>query len=147
MLSRDVRKLMRVYSKRINLTSTQISEKVGIEGVKTDNNHRIFCELGSVKTSSKQPPFSKANILKHRNWAKKYMKTDFSWVIFTDETWLTFDWPGKWAKDWVLTSLGVFVAKIMQQGGGSVIIWAELANQTILKPFKVDKGVKLNGVN
>lgn len=39
------------------------------------------------------------------------------------------------------------MAKRWQQGGGSVMLWTEIVNQTIIEPFKVIEGVKLNSVN
>ena len=39
------------------------------------------------------------------------------------------------------------VAKRRQQRDGSVMIWAESVDQTIIETFKVDEGVKLNRAN
>ena len=35
----------------------------------------------------------------------------------------------------------------MQQGGSSLMIWAGIVSQTIIEPFKVNEGVKLNRAN
>ena len=71
------------------------------------------------------------------------MKIDFSQVIFADESQVKFDWPDKWGKSRNLSNSDVSVAKRRQQEGGSVRIWAEIVNQIIIRPFKVDKK-KLN---
>ena len=74
------------------MINAQIFVKVGIEGVK-EKKCRIFCELGFVKKCPWQLLFTKTNILKHQNCANKYMKIDFSKVIFRDESPVIFDGP------------------------------------------------------
>lgn len=71
------------------------------------------------------------------------MKIDCSKVIFTDESRVTFDGPDRW----ILSNLDMSVAKRRQQRGSSFIIQAGIVDQTIIGPFKVDEGVKLNSDN
>ena len=52
------------------------------------------------------------------------MKIDFSKVIFTNKSQVTFDEP---EKRWILSSSDVPVDKRRQQGDGSVI-WAEIVD-------------------
>ena len=72
------------------------------------------------------------------------MKIDFSKVIFTDESQVTFDRPDGWAKGWNFSNADVPLAKKKQQGGCSVITWVGIVNQTIVVAFKVDEKVELN---
>ena len=74
---RDERKLKRVITKQSFLSSAQIFEKAGVKPVNKDKKCRIVCELESVKTFSRQPSLTKANILKRQNRTKKYIKIDF----------------------------------------------------------------------
>ena len=74
------------------------------------------------------------------------MKIDFSRVIFTDESRVTFNRPDKRAKGSILSNLDMSVAK-RKQGNSSVVICAVVVDQTIIGPFKVDEGVKLNAAN
>ena len=90
----DECKLKWVITKQPLLTSAQIFEKAGIEGVKKDKMSKILCELWSVKKSLRQPLLTKANILKCQNWAKKYTKMDF--FSGNSPRWITSDiwWTG-----------------------------------------------------
>ena len=107
------------------------------EGQKVKNTLRIVM--------SKRSPLTKANILEHQNWTWKLdMKIDFSKVIFMDESCMTFDWPDGWTKGWILPKADIPLVKRRQKWGSSVMILAEIINQTIIRPFKVDEGVKLN---
>ena len=56
------------------------------------------------------------------------MKIDFYKLIFMVESWVIFDGPDGWAKRWILFRSDVPVA----QGGGSVMIWAGIVNQTVI---------------
>ena len=42
-------------------------------------------KIAVVKKAEKRPPLSELNQRKRVNWARKYLKLDFSRVIFTDE--------------------------------------------------------------
>ena len=71
------------------------------------------------------------------------MKIDFSKVIFTDK----FKWH---LMDLMYEPKSGFYpiqTFLWLQGSGSVIIRAIIVNQTIIKPFKIDEGVKLNSAN
>jgi len=46
-----------------------------------------------VYKAATQPPLNKTHELKLQDWAKKYLKTDFSKVLWTDEMRVTVDGP------------------------------------------------------
>ena len=96
-----------------------------------------------VKKWPWQLPHTKANILKSQNWAKKYIKIDFSKVIFMDKSRVTFDGHDGWAKGWVLFNSDVLVVKIRQQEDGNVMIWVWIVDQTMIVTFKDDERIKL----
>ena len=100
--------------------------------------------MGSVKKkkSPRKPSLSKANVLKYQNWTSTFSK-----AIFTDKSWVTFDGTDGWTKRWILLYLDVPVVKGRQQGYDSVMIWAGNVDQTIIEPFKVNEGVKMNNAN
>ena len=79
--------------------------------------------------------------------AKKYMKTDFSKVIFMVESWEIFDGSDGWANRWILSNSLITVAKRWLQGEGSEMRWAEIINQTVFGPFKINEGVEQNCTN
>ena len=60
---------------------------------------------------------------------------------------MTFDGADGWAKGSILSQSDMCVAERRQQRNGSVIIWAETVNQTIIGLLSVDAGVKLNSAN
>ena len=65
-------------------------------------------------------------------------------MIFLDESQVMCDEPDGWAKGWILSNSDMPVAKRSQQGDSSLITWAGIVNQTIIRPFKVVEEVKLN---
>lgn len=68
------------------MTSSQIFEKAGIERVKKETRYGMLRKLGYFKKSLRQTPLSNTKYFKGRYVANKYMKIDFSKVIFPDES-------------------------------------------------------------
>ena len=58
-------------------------------------------KIGSVKKVKKLPILSKQHKQRRVEWAKKYMKLDFSQVVFSDEYRATLDGPDGFAKGWI----------------------------------------------
>lgn len=54
--------------------------------------------MGSIKKSNRRPLLNQAHKEKRKVWARDNMKTDFSNVVFTDESWVTLDGPDGWSK-------------------------------------------------
>ena len=77
-------------------------------------------------------------------WAERCHKENFSNVIFTDECRATLDGPGGWARGWVLDERQAKVRMRRQQGGGEIMFWAEFNGSTLIGPYKVSEGVKIN---
>ena len=71
--------------------------------------------------NSRQSYLIYVNILKHENWTKKYMKINFSKVIFRNKSQVTFDELDRRVKGWILSTSNVFVAKRQQEGGSRMI--------------------------
>lgn len=76
-------------------------------------------------------------------WARKNLKTDFSKVIFTDESRVTLDGPDGWSREWILDERETPTRLRRQQGGGRNMIWAGIVGNKVIGPFKVVDGVKL----
>ncbi|CAJ0954245.1 unnamed protein product, partial [Ranitomeya imitator] len=57
--------------------------------------------MAKVRKAEKRPPLNKKHKIKHQDWAKKYLKTDFSKVLCTDEMRVTLDGPDGWARGWI----------------------------------------------
>ena len=75
-----------------------------------------------------------------QNWAKKYMRIDFSLVISP----MNLKWH---LMDLMDEPKEVPVTKKRQWIGGIVMICAGIINQTIVGPFEVDEEVKLSSTN
>ena len=58
--------------------------------------------MGSIKKSNRRPSLTQTYKDKRKAWARDNMKTDFSKVVFTDESRVTLDAPDGWSKGWVL---------------------------------------------
>ena len=98
-------------------------------------------DLFFFKKSPRQPLLTEANIFKHQNWAKKI---DFSKVISTDISRVIFDVPDGWI-DFIQFKHACDKKKPLR--GGSVMKWAVIVDETIIKPDKFNEGVKMNSAN
>ena len=77
-------------------------------------------------------------------WAEKYMKTDFSKMIFTDECRATLDGPDGWARGSVSSQHSAPVRLRRQQGGGGVMLWGAIVGESLVCLSRVEDGVKIN---
>lgn len=84
---------------------------------------------------------------KQLEWAKKYMKTNFQTVLFTDECRATLDGPDGWSSGWLVDGHHVPIRLRRQQGGGGVMFWAGIMGRELVGPFRVPKGVKMTSAN
>ena len=90
---KDLSKMRSVISKKSGLTSKKIFEEVGVSNVNREKRCRILRTLTKDMKVNKLPHLSKHHKEKRVIWAKKYMKTDFSTVMFSDECRATVDGP------------------------------------------------------
>ena len=49
--------------------------------------------MAEVRKAETRPPLNKTHKLKRQDWAKKYLKTDLSKILWTDEMRVTLDGP------------------------------------------------------
>lgn len=145
--ARDRRKLKMIVTKNPLLTSSEVFAKAGILDVKRDQRCRILRTLGNFRKAVCRPPLNETHKKKRLSWAKENLKTDFSTVIFTDESRVTLDGPDGWCKGWVFQEREPPSRMRRQQGGGGIMIWAGIVNDKVIGPFKVDDGVKLNSAS
>ena len=68
------------------------------------------------------------------SWAKKYLKLNFSKVLFMDECRGMLDGPDGWSRGWLVEGQRAPLRYRRQQGGAGVMVWG---------PFRVPEGVKL----
>lgn len=125
-------------------SSAQIFKSVGLEHISKATRCRILREIGSVKMSQTRPPLNMKHKEKRLAWAKKYLKHDFSTVIWTDEMRATLDGPDGWARGWIQAGAKAPTRLRRQQGGGGVMIWAGLLKDEVIGPFRIADGVKMN---
>ena len=95
-----------------------------------------------IRKASKRPPLAQRNIIKRLAWARKYLKQDFSYVIFTDEYRATLDGTDGWRQGWVMDKESVPVIMKRQHGGGGSMFWAALVGDCFVGPYKVQNGAK-----
>ena len=81
---------------------------------------------------------------KRVKWATNYIKCDFSTVIFTDECRTTLDGPDGFSRGWISHGFETSFRLRRQQGGGGVTFWAGICKDTLIGPFMVEEGVKMN---
>lgn len=141
--SAQVRKLKYSLIKNPNATSKTIFDEAGIPDIPKTTRNVYLRKLGTVKKTVASPPLSKLHHQKRLEWATRYMKQDFTKVLWTDECRATLDGPD----GWVLKGRHSRNRMRRQQGGGGIMFWAGLLGNTIVGPFKVQRGVKMNSVN
>ena len=101
-------------------------------------------EVASVRKAIRHPPLKQRHRDEGLEWVKKYMKTDFSSVTFTDKCRATLDEPDGWAGGWIFWKDSAPVRVRRQQGGVGVMFWAAIVGDGIIGPFRVADGVKLD---
>ena len=141
---RDIRKLKVETAKTPHATSKSIFENAGVPKMAKTARCQTLKSLAKVMKPIKQPPLSKCHKTKRVEWARKYMKTDFRNVLFTDECHATLEGPDGWSSGWILHGRQPGVRIRRQQGGGGVMFWAGIKGDTIIGPFKVEAGVKID---
>ena len=104
----------------------------------------ILNTIGTVKSALKQPPLKPHHKVARLDWAKSYMKVDFSRVMFTDECRATLDGPDGFARGWVVFKQSPPIRLRRQQGGGGVMFWAALHGENLIGPFRLENGIKMN---
>lgn len=84
------------------------------------------------------------NISKRKvlNWPKKFMKTDLSTAIFSDQCKSRLDWSEKFGRFSVVFIEIVNVSKKYQLGGG-VMFWPSIVGIKIIGHIKSDYGIKI----
>ena len=142
--SKEMTKLKRACSRNPLGSSAQIFIDAGIPNVSKATRNRVLNKIAANVKPSKQPVLSKKHREKRLTWAEEYMKINFETVIFTDECRATLDGPDGWSRGWVRTGVPVPIRMRRQQGGGGVMIWAGIVNNTLIGPFRVPEGVKIN---
>lgn len=144
---RDMSRIKRQVIKTPNLSSRSIFEACGIENIGRTTRCKILKKFGNVKARVTGQLLTKKHKEARLVWAQKYVKTNFSNVIFTDESRVTLDGPDGWSRGWVLNGRQSSYRIKRQQMGGGVMIWAGIIGEEIIGPYKVEEGVKMNSAN
>ena len=145
--ARDLRKLKFVATRKKIGTSAQIFEAAAVPSVSRTTRCKALSTFASNRKASSRPPLNKKHKEKRIKWARKYMKTDFQKVLFTDECRASLDGPDGWARGWVLDERPLPSRLRRQQGGGGVMFWAAIIKDTLIGPFRVPEGVKINAAS
>uniref|UniRef100_I3JDK3 Calpain catalytic domain-containing protein n=1 Tax=Oreochromis niloticus TaxID=8128 RepID=I3JDK3_ORENI len=140
----ELRKVKRAAAKMPFATSLAIFQSCNITGVPKSTRCAILRDMAKVRKAERRPPLNKTHKLKRQDWAKKYLKTDFSKVLWTDEMRVSLDGPDGWARGWTVKGQRAPVRLRRQQGGGGVLVWAGIIKDELVGPFRVEDGVKLN---
>jgi hypothetical protein len=136
--------LKRAVAQNPLTTSGNIFCEAGIPGISRSTRWRVLQSIATVKSAIARPPLTTRHKVNRVCWAEQYMKLNFSNVIFTDECRATLDGPDGFARGWILDGLDVPSHLRRQQGGGGVMFWAGLYGNTVVGPFRVPDGVKMN---
>ena len=145
--ARDLSRIKHQVVKTPNVSSKSIFDACGIKNIPRTTRCKVLKKFATVKKRVTGQLLTKKHKEARLTWAKKYVKTNFSNVIFTDESRVTLDGPDGWTRGWVQNGRQSLYRIRRQQGGGGVMIWAGIIGNEVIGPFKVEEGVKLNTVN
>ena len=141
---REINRIKHVMIKTPHLTSKRIFEEANVENIARSTRCRVLRDMGKVKKMTPKSPLTEMHCKKRLDWADKYLKTDFSKVIFTDEARATLDGPDGWATGWVKSGEPTKTRFKRQQGGGGVMFWAGIIEDQMVGPVRVPEGVKVD---
>ena len=91
--AKDISRIKREAARNPLATSSTLFQNSGISGISRSTRCRILRELGSVRKAQSRPPLNSRHRQKRQEWAERYLKTDFSKVLWTDEMRATLDGP------------------------------------------------------
>ncbi|KAJ1193317.1 hypothetical protein NDU88_002616 [Pleurodeles waltl] len=97
----ELRKVKRAAATMPLATSLAIFQSCNITGVPKSTRCAILRDMAKVRKAERRPPLNKTHKLKRQDWANKYLKTDFSKVLWTDEMRVSLDGPDGWARGWI----------------------------------------------
>ena len=100
---------------------------------------RFLKSIAKVEKAISVPILSK-NKKSRLEWCKKYHK------LFSDECRASLNGPDGLARGWVLNGVKTPHRMRRQQCGGGVLFWAAMHKKTLIGPFRIDAGVKMNYV-
>lgn len=142
--AKDLRRIKRESARNPLSSSAVIFQNCNLPGVPRSTRCSVLRDMAKVRKAETRPPLNKTHKLKRQDWAKKYLKTDFSKVLWTDEMRVTLDGPDGWARGWISNGHRAPLRLRRQQGGGGVLVWAGIIKDELVGPFRVEDGLKLN---
>ena len=96
--ARDLRKIKSIMRKRPLSSSKTIFNLAGMRDIPKTTRNRVLSKVAKQAKPIKKPLLTAQHKAKCLGWCRKYMKLDFSNVIFTDESRVTLDCPDGWRK-------------------------------------------------
>ncbi|KAF4698363.1 hypothetical protein FOZ63_028794, partial [Perkinsus olseni] len=141
---REKRKLKREMARTPLATSKELFDAAGVSKGSKSTRCKVLKSIGKVLKANPRPSLTKSHKEKRVQWAKDNMKTDFSKVLWTDESRATLDGPDGWARGWIMDGTACPSRSKRQQGGGGVMIWAGIIGGKVVGPVRVQQGVKMN---
>ena len=140
---RDMRNVTNQVKKTPLATSSAIFKEAGCPNLSRTTRCKLLRKVAVVQKPSTRPRLTPVHKEKRLEWARNNVKTDFSCVLFTDEARATLDGPDGWASGWVHKDAEKPTRLRRQQGGGGIMFWAGIIDDTLVGPFMVEEGVKL----
>ena len=140
---REISSVKKALSKNPHSTSAKIFHEAGVPSRSRTGRCKILRSIRKVTKPTIKPPLKQRHKLARLDWAKSGMKTNFEYVLFTDESRATLDGPDGWMSGWLLNGTTPQSKIRRQQGGGGVMIWAGIINNQIVGPFRVPDGVMM----
>lgn len=142
--AKDLTRIKRQTTRNPLSSSATVFQNCNLPGVFRSTRCQVLRDMAKVKKTETRPPLNKIHKLKRQDWAKKYLKTDFSKVLWTDEMKVTLDGPNGWARGWISNGHRAPLWVRCQQGEGGVLVWAAIIEDEVVGPFRVEDGLKLN---
>ena len=139
--AKDLRRNKREATRNPLSSSAAIFRNGNLPGVPRSTRCSVLRDMAKVREAGTRPPLNKTHKFKRQELAKKYLKADFSKVLWTDEMRATLD---GWARGSISNGHRVPLRLRRQQGGGGVLVWAGIIKDELVGPFRVEDGLKIN---
>ena len=89
--AKDLRRIKREATRNSLSSSAVIFHNCNLPGEPRSTRCLVLRDMAKVRKAETRPPPNKTHKLKRQDWAKKYLKTDFSKVLWTDDMRVTLD--------------------------------------------------------
>lgn len=120
--AKDLRRIKREDTRNPLSYTAAMFQNCNLPRVSRSTRCSVLRDMAKARKAETPPSLNKTCKLKCQDLAKKYLKTNFLKVLWTDEVRVTLDGPNGWVHGWISNGHRAQLSLRCQQGGGGVLV-------------------------